>query len=107
MNFLKKIFQKKQKKDNEFEYEYENRFKYDYNDVVDRARAVNTVAREAAAHLPVLMNVILQAEALGDDTAVQVDDAVKATALALEASMAAFGNIIKLAGETEYRRYQK
>ena len=107
MNFLKKIFQKKQKKDNEFEYEYENTFKYDYNDVVSRARAVNTVTMEAAAHMPALINLLGQGEALGDDTAVQVDDAIKATALAIETSMAVFSTVIKLAGETEYRRYRK
>lgn len=106
MNFLKKIFQKKQKKD-ECEYEYENRFKYDYNDVVDRARAINTVTLEAASHLPALMTLLGQGEALGDDTAVQVDDAIKATALAIETSMVAFSTVVKLAGETEYRRYRK
>lgn len=106
MNFLKKIFQKKQKKD-EFEYEYENRFKYDYNEVVSRARAINTVTLEAATHLPALMTLLGQGEALGDDTAVQVDDAIKATALAIETSMVAFSTVVKLAGETEYRRCRK
>ena len=107
MNFLKKIFQKKQKKDNECEYEYENRFKYDYNEVVSRARAINTVTLEAATHLPALMTLLGQGEALGDDTAVQVDDAIKATALAIETSMVAFSTVVKLAGETEYRRCRK
>lgn len=107
MNFLKKIFQKKQKKENESEYEYENKFKYDYNDVVNRARAINTVTLEAASQLPALMTLLGHSEALVDETVVQVDDAIKATALAIETSMLAFSTVVKLAGETEYRRYRK
>ena len=69
----------------------------------------NTISTKApkAAHLPALINLLGQGEALGDDTAVQVDDAIKATALAIETSMAVFSTVVKLAGETEYRRYRK
>ena len=104
MNFLKNIFRKTHEKKEVEEYNYRYFFRYDATEIVGRARAINTVALEAAAHLPALVNLLGQTETLSDDTAAQVDDAIRATTEAIEAAMESFTSVIKMSSETEYTK---
>lgn len=92
------LFGKKEK-----EYSFEYGFKY--NDVItDRARAINVVALEAAAHLTALKAVLDDKDSLTSDAVLRVNKALGAVAAAIETSMNSFDTVMRMAAETECKK---
>lgn len=84
-------------------YKYD--FRYDTEDIVARARSINTVALEAGTHLNSLATIIQSNErvpAISDDAASALNKALEEAALAVSSSMVAFQKVIVMAAETEY-----